>query len=1454
MIVSFYSYKGGVGRTSLLANVAVQLLQRPDCRVLAIDFDLEAPGLHRFFGVDSPTAGVVEWLLAAGPGAELGALDKYVLDSSSYPEGVPKNVRQRLLLLPAGRLDQTYPQRLGQLSWHPLLEPEGGRKLREVFRKRVDEVLARDGGVGETYVLIDSRTGLTDSSAVSNFLLPDVMLLVTRLDQQCLEGKRMVVRALKEFRKRSGLRLDLRAVASMVPMEGFDKQIERWIDEFNVEDDVFRWPEALDSRASASPGSPPADRDGEAWNPIVVRYDPDQALGEHLVLPSVKLRSPTEKACAEVADRLRRLASDRRAQTVTQRSSVQLPTPPRALVEALAKRRAVLFVGAGLSRGAGLPLFGELVEPLRQQLGLKASHNPLQVADAFRKEKGEHALLTHVLEALRTPADPNLANHDRLLDLGCRWIVTTNYDELLEEALRRRGERVNRILSPRKLAFGDEELEVQLLKLHGDLDTLDLVLTDEDYRRFFDSHRAIVTRLSALLSSRPFLFVGYSLDDPNVLALIDQVRRDLQMELPRSYTIAFAPDVLERRRWLDRGIETLGLPGDGDLTATLGVFLDRLRDEVAAVRESLSGSKKAAQARPKRTGRSDEKPEAKTKVGPVPPDQGPEPRTRPALEWEDDFRRKYLRRLETQCATVEIKGIRSEKAVVVDLEQLYVPLSVPSRKEDKSPERVDGETAEQESSMPLPELLRGHRHVIVSGDPGSGKSTFLAYVALWLARALLREEPALAVERTGLDDALLPILIPFLRFGEFQSQRSESAEKPEADLIWHYVEWSLRTRFDDLGPSAQAIAGLVGAGRAVLLLDGLDEIADSKTREVVAKSVVALADDLENSRIVLTTRTHAYMVLQPNLAHRFVESRLLPFGREERELFARHWSLALSRSSGGLSSEDRLKAEERATSLIRAIESSPGVTELAVNPLMLTAIAIVHHNDRTLPSQRSDLLDRVTESMLYLWDEMKEGWSGALDAGAPAKPMTQGEKWGYAMALAFGFHNSGKREVEGTRAVEILSSEFSRQFPDYPQACERAQRFLRSLEMRAGLLLKREGNGKEWYLFRHLSFQEFLAARHMTFWGFDQLCKQLEPVAEDTWWREVILLLAGYWGVRGAFVRTHELSRYLHDRAKTHRSLPLQALAARCLVDLEPEQRPRDLVGSIVERLVESIESPPSKVSIQERFDAADALGRLGDPRLARADRMVVIEPGTFWRGSDSSEAFAREKPVRKITLTRPYAIDRYLMTNEDYRPFVDGGGYRERRFWSDEGWTWRTRSNVQEPKFWRDSRWNGPNFPVDGVSWYEAEAYGRWRAEREGASDRPYRLPTEAEWERAARGDLDHREYPWEGLFDKDRCNTVEGGLGRTSPVGLFPNGSSPFGIEDMAGNVLEWCSDWYDAGFYKNGPDIDPLGPAQGGSRALRGGAWGYDARITRWSYRFNLVPDYRVSFIGFRCARSL
>jgi formylglycine-generating enzyme required for sulfatase activity len=224
--------------------------------------------------------------------------------------------------------------------------------------------------------------------------------------------------------------------------------------------------------------------------------------------------------------------------------------------------------------------------------------------------------------------------------------------------------------------------------------------------------------------------------------------------------------------------------------------------------------------------------------------------------------------------------------------------------------------------------------------------------------------------------------------------------------------------------------------------------------------------------------------------------------------------------------------------------------------------------------------------------------------------------------------------------------------------------------------------------------------------------------------------------------------------------------------------------------------------------------------------------------------------PAGKVTVKNQthdvpaFAIAKYPLTNTQFAPFIEAGGYRERKWWTDAGWGQRERDGWTEPRFWNDSKWNGTEQPVVGVSWYEAIAYCQWLSEQTGQK---ILLPTGQQWQRAAQGD-DGRDYPWGSQWNRNLCNNNvdKKGIGKTTPVTQYEgNGDSPFGVVDMAGNVWEWCLTEYKSGNNSaNGTEV----------RVLRGGSWFIpDTVIFRCDYRNRNDPYNRYSNWGFRLALS-
>ena len=247
----------------------------------------------------------------------------------------------------------------------------------------------------------------------------------------------------------------------------------------------------------------------------------------------------------------------------------------------------------------------------------------------------------------------------------------------------------------------------------------------------------------------------------------------------------------------------------------------------------------------------------------------------------------------------------------------------------------------------------------------------------------------------------------------------------------------------------------------------------------------------------------------------------------------------------------------------------------------------------------------------------------------------------------------------------------------------------------------------------------------------------------------------------------------------------------------------------------------------EELFPFAPEKERLNLPQAEPGQEdpveMVLVPAGPFIVGIEDQE---RGWTRRQVVLDG-FWIDVHEVTNRQYSRFVKAIGY-------------------DEPPYYDSARYNHPDAPVVAVSWFDARAYCWWTRKR---------LPSETEWEKAARG-TDGLLFPWGNEFRADRANLLgkQDGFPEVAPAGRFPDGASPFGALDMVGNVWEWCGDWYDPNYYRKMSERNPRGPRRGHHRVLRGGSWVSAPDFVRGFVRDRLDPYARGVHFGFRCARSV
>jgi formylglycine-generating enzyme required for sulfatase activity len=689
---------------------------------------------------------------------------------------------------------------------------------------------------------------------------------------------------------------------------------------------------------------------------------------------------------------------------------------------------------------------------------------------------------------------------------------------------------------------------------------------------------------------------------------------------------------------------------------------------------------------------------------------------------------------------------------------------------------------------------------------------------------------------------LLPVRVVLRNFA---AQLPSQPQQQPGDLLWDHLTRQMGQSLSGFAPLLRQ--HLLEEG-GLLVLDGLDEVPEGQQRcEWVKQAVLDFCRQFPRVRILLTSRTYAYQRQKWRLPG-FEEAMLAPFNPEQIERFVDRWYAHMAQVRSGLTPEE---AQGRAAILQRAIKSNPHLHELATRPLLLTLMASLHAwRGGSLPDDREQLYEESVELLLDIWE----------------RPKIVHDRDGLAVLQAESM--AGQKETTGAAdiAESHLVAALLRATHDPDMRPARVVEYVRD---RAGLLTNQ---GEGIYSFPHRTFQEYLAARHLTDSGFPNLLVQL--VRDDAErWREVLLLAAAK-VARGTPYAAWALVAKLCPRpctmeralAATDSDWWCALLAGQALLEteiystLDPQMDHDDAETLVrVRGWLQSLLSG-GHLSAVERALAGRTLGMIGDQRAGiglhtglPAIDWIPIDAGPFIMGSHKQQdryAVDNEMPQFVCTLIRhPYWISCYPVTVEQYQAFIDAGGYTQPRFWTAAGWAWRSEQQISAPNGYFGA-FNTPNHPQVGVSWYEAVAFCTWLSEQLG---RTIRLPTEAEWERAARH-TDGRIYPWGNEFDVRRCNMNDTGIGMTSAVGIFPGGDASSGAADMAGNVWEWCSTKWQANYvgyeYKANDKL-----AGSDRRVLRGGAFYNSPNLLRCASRnFYASPSNRYSSIGFRLVCAL
>ncbi len=787
----------------------------------------------------------------------------------------------------------------------------------------------------------------------------------------------------------------------------------------------------------------------------------------------------------------------------------------------------------------------------------------------------------------------------------------------------------------------------------------------------------------------------------------------------------------------------------------------------------------------------------------------------------------YLRRLSNETAYIRLLGMGRNLQIDLPISEAYVPLQTTLRLslEQNATERFKPVAEEQERRIDLGQVfqqaaLRDERGVVLLGEPGSGKTTGARQIAWRLANG-----GQTAAEELGLPASITPVL---LRFRNLTNEMLK--EKNGLQLLL-----DSETHCDNVRETLQNPGQILWEetpGGLLWILDGLDEVVDPAARIKVAEWVSKAINERLDDWFLVTCRFQGYFRDGVPLGPRFIEFHVRPLDEAQVERFIHDWFHAAYGKMHGAGHTAVELAEVDCGQLLKILvlpEYHLGrMRELATNPLLLTILCIVFHQERRLPTGRAELYAHCVRVLLEHW---RRGLYATYDAKAAQSVLAR---------IAWWMHQQQDR---ASAPLADLTDEAARGLADVAESSglgRDGEAFVKRMREEAGILaMSGDGTGRCGFL--HLSFQEYLASEYA---ASENQSGFLAQHASESWWREVALLsLRGSRSYCESFFRAllaadvAENNADLFDRCLTEALHPVASpfLEALHCADGKPVGAILRLLRNLVKNLttgerqeleqicrdlVVSSDSPSASFAREILGELGVSLPKTG-PQTYLHKRtgitFIEIPAGEFQMG---------ENPSHLVRLTKPFWLAKYPVTNSQYELFLKSTSAGAKK---------------TQPEYRDDRRFNQPEQPVVGVSWDDAQAYCQWTG---------CRLPTEAEWEYACRAGSEHAfcfgddesllgDYAW----------FYANSNGQTQPVGTKkPNA---LGLHDMHGNVWEWCQDWY--GKYPTELAVDPLGPPYGSSRVCRGGGWRLEESNCRSGARDRSNKDYRLNDLGFRVALS-
>ncbi len=856
---------------------------------------------------------------------------------------------------------------------------------------------------------------------------------------------------------------------------------------------------------------------------------------------------------------------------------------------------------------------------------------------------------------------------------------------------------------------------------------------------------------------------------------------------------------------------------------------------------------------------------------------------------------KYREGIQNEFRKHIVSGLAQvQKVVTLPLEEIYlelglIPISNDSDREQEMAEMLEMREAHrmeheiQRMDKRVTNALTEESKLVIVGKPGSGKTISLKFIALMLTHG------SAGAARLGLDAPYLPV---FVRLADYAEKLKSDSSLALETFLLDYID---RT-YPGAKGQPEFLRLALDKGACLILLDGLDEVGDfgdtmlhgNTLRAETLKRVQSFAsrrcNDKCTNRIVVTSRLEGY--------HRgdlpdFREMEISPLRvPDEVEAFLLRWFTAwLQEADSKLNYEAAQSRAQRTylNGVMHPINQIDSIRRLAMNPLLLTILAIIYETGKRLPNRRVELYETVAKTMIENWRHSQTGHVSNI-----REKMSANEVYFTLASLAYWLHENKPGGTmsndEWQKKIYSLLKEAGHEEAELKQLVEH---FMRHAKQETGLLTERSLGQIGFF---HLTLEEYMAAVEIARQDTDMRVSMVEAHWQNPRWQEVILLTAGDLDQRGnkQFLESFLLHiLHLEGDAPGRNAL----LAGRALADVGVRRVKESIARDIRDKLKFVMQDADpengkpyaaARIPLESRASAADTLDELGYLPDDLYDFAQIINPQS------------------SITI---FHLAKHLVTNLQYKRFLNAPVYADEKYWvnfpkydennklmnetwGNEGFVWLQSSlkdnnesdgKVIFPRYWGDPRFGIARraVPVVGITWYEANAYCKWLTANykdlpESAhlssfllSNFVFRLPIESEWLLAAGGlgepitiknkkgeEIKRYRFPWDSAdkltpepqLNEDeimqeilrRTNIIESGINRTTPSSMYPLGRTANGIWDMSGNVWEWQANYRDS-------DHDVL--------ALRGGSWSNSQGSARVSVRDRNHPSARWLFDGFR-----